>query len=144
MELASLLEELYNPAEIRDIFERVRAANKVTAYERSLRAEIGSILERTPAQRPAYLRKMAKEVPDAHRPAFTLLLAILAQVRVTKILNLRDQFRGVLSPGDGNRRTCAGLYDFGMEIANLSRDPSFPYEVFEAYGSTAFAADDHA
>ena len=144
MALASLLEEDYDVKAVRQLFERL-SAEKIAEFEQTLQEHIGALLQKPEGHRPAYLRRLAKDHPNnPHLPAFTLLLAIIGQVRVTQLLNLRDMFRGALAPGEGNRMTCANLYDFGMAVARLQqRKPEFPYEVFAASGSnTAFDVED--
>lgn len=143
MALAHLLETMFDLKTVRKVFDHLGPVN-VVKWEAILQEDIGNLLQKTEAQRPAYLRKMAKAHPkDPHRPAFTLLLAVIAQVRVTRLLELRDEYRGSLAPGEGNRVTCASAYDFGMAVARLHQQaPSFPFEVFEAYGSSAMDEDE--
>lgn len=144
MELASLLEDRCDIKFVRDFYEGL-SAEDMFVCEGELQHYISNLLQKTVAQRPAYLRKMGKDHPGTNIPDFVLLLALIAQVRVTEIMDVRDRFRGALAPGEGNRITCAGLYDFGIEMAKLHQQkPVFPYQVFRSYGSAAFEGDERA
>jgi hypothetical protein len=62
-----------------------------------------------------------------------IVFAILGQVRVMEILELRDRYRLALAPGSGNRITCSSLYAFQQEMAGL-QTYDWPDHVFDAYG----------
>lgn len=143
MALAQMLEEMYDAAEIRDTFASFNA-KELRAFDSELAQEVDLLIGKTEGRRPAHLKKLAKDHLDFPTlPAFVLLFAIIAQVRVAKIIELRDMFQGELAPGLGNRATCVGLHAFGTEMAKLYTSRiKFPYEVFEAYCSDAFAVDD--
>lgn len=131
MEMASWLEADFDVRAIRKAFERM-SVQALVEYENNNHAIIAELLRKTPAQRPAYLRKVGKDV-DAITRGLVVVFAIIALVRVKDLIELRDMYRSVLTPGGGNRATCSGLYEFQLDAAALSKF-DWPDEVFDAYG----------
>jgi len=139
IELASWLAEEFNLRDVRTAFEAMSVVDKLE-YEASNRELIQELIRRSVSQRPAYVRKVAKEHSDTQRGLF-IAFAILGQARVCNLINLRDTYRWALAPGGGNRETCSGLYSFHLDASDL-HGFDWPSEVFEAFGMDDGACND--
>lgn len=134
MELASWLEADFDIRAMRKAFEQT-PPGALAEFEANNREFIAELISKSPSQRLAYLRKIGKDVDTVTR-GMIIVFAIIGQVRAKKIIELRDRFRTVLTPGASNRSTCAGLYAFQWEVAAHSTF-AWPHEVFEAYGGNS-------
>lgn len=139
MAMASWLEESFDLVAVRQAFEATPTEVK-SRFEADNAEIIQELISKTDGQRPAYLRKVAKNV-DLVTQGILVVFAIIGLVRVKQMLDLRDQFRYALTPGGSNRATCAGVFAFHQQTLNL---PLFdwPHEVFDAYGSEGGWPDD--
>jgi hypothetical protein len=139
MALASWLEEDYDVRAVRVAFEGMSLDEKLD-FEEKNHDHIEELIRRSESQRPAYVRKVGKEANDTTKGVL-IVFAIIGQVRVKDLLELRDQYRMALAPGSGNRITCSELYAFQHQVSRLG-NYDWPAEVFEAYGGNAGWADD--
>lgn len=139
MALASWLETDYAVKEVRAAFEKMSTAD-LYDFEENNRDHIQELIRRSESQRPAYVRKVGKDVSEISR-GLLIVFAIIGQVRVRDMLELRDRYRLALAPGGGNRITCAEMFAFQLEVSGL-HGFSWPDEVFEAYGGDAGDYDD--
>lgn len=139
MSLASWLEQAYDLVEVRKAYEAMPDRDKFK-YEESNAQIIQELLGKTEGQRPAYVRKVGKNV-DPVSQGVLIVFAIIGQVRVKELIGLRDRFRYSLSPGGTNRATCAGVYAFHQELMSVSLF-DWPDEVFDAFGSEGGCASD--
>lgn len=129
MAIASFLADEIPLARAKASFGRATLPD-LTKFERENEALLREFIQKPESQRPAYFRRITKEVSEATKIDF-LVLAILGAVRAMRIMELRDQFRMVLAPGRGNRVTTAALYAFSNEMLTVF-DYDWPDEVFEA------------
>ncbi|MDO7931560.1 hypothetical protein Q6A26_03645 [Xanthomonas euvesicatoria pv. eucalypti] len=106
--------------------------NQVEQFETDYWPLIADYLAKTEGQRPGNFRKVTAKVGTDEKIMF-LVMCLLAGLRASKLLELRDEYRMVLAPGSGNRSTAAGAYRFLMQAQELM-DHSWPYEAFEALG----------
>lgn len=134
MEIA---QDLINVAEeggitVADVRRRFEAMDVtvVSEVERKNVELISEYLQKSCSQRPAFLRRITKDV-DLQQRCLFLTLCILAAIRARDLIELRDRFRMVLAPGCGNRVTIANVYVFGQEVRGLFQW-EWPSEVFEA------------
>ena len=141
MELAQMFETEYSPAEARKFFDGY-SQKWIKKVEDVLAPDIAKMLAATPRGRDAILRKLRKEFhkPEDPRHQYDIIVTffivcIIAQLRVEKMIRLRDYYRTIMGPGSGNRATCAGWYDFSREMAKIETDYEFPAHVFNAYGT---------
>lgn len=139
MSMASWLEESFDLVAVRKRYEAIPDDDKVK-FEVSNAELIQELIAKTEGQRPAYLRKVAKNV-DSITQGILIVFAIIGQVRVMEMIELRDRFRYSLSPGGPNRATCAGLYGFHQEIISVTLF-DWPDDVFDAFGSDGGWPDD--
>ncbi|SDJ11472.1 hypothetical protein SAMN05216605_121152 [Pseudomonas abietaniphila] len=129
LSLAAWLKKSFDLDALRELYESDSAQNH---YEREVDSAdvIQELLAKPESQRFAYLRRVCKNV-DTLSQGMLIVLAIIAQVRVKEVIELRDRFRYSLYPGGGTRTTCAGIYAFN----NAMREVTFmawPTAVFEA------------
>jgi len=129
LSLAAWLKKSFDLEAVRESYESnsIQGNNDFEKYHADVIQELIATPE---SRRPAYLRRACKNV-SALTQGVMIVLAIIAQVRVKEVIELRDRFRRSLSPGGGNRDTCAGIYAFN----NAMRDVTFmtwPTAVFEA------------
>ncbi|MFP3637958.1 hypothetical protein [Paraburkholderia sp. SIMBA_054] len=131
MELTSLLEEDFTASEVLESFEKLSDEQR-RAFELEHEDTIIQILGKTVSQRRTFLKAMLKSHSN-DCCGLLLVFAAIAQVRTMEIIELRDRYRAVLAPGQGNRDTAAGLYGF---YRNMTKLPTYewPFEVFDAYG----------
>lgn len=139
MALASWLEEDYKVADIRKAFEKM-SVDELYDFEKRNQEHIQELIRRSESQRPAYVRKVGKNVSETTR-GLLVVFAIIGQVRVRDLLELRDRYRLALAPGGGNRITCAELFLFQLEVSSL-HGFFWPDEVFEAYGGEGGWSED--
>ncbi|VVP59647.1 hypothetical protein [Pseudomonas fluorescens] len=139
MSMASWLEESFDLVAVRTRYEAIPDDDKVK-FEVSNAEIIQELIAETEGQRPAYLRQVAKNV-DSITQGILIVFAIIGQVRVMEMIELRDRFRYSLSPGGPNRATCAGIYAFHQEIISVTLF-DWPDEVFDAFGSDGGWPDD--
>ena len=139
--MASWLEEAFDLVAVRKAYEAIPGTDKFK-FEENNAGIIQELISKTEGQRPAYLRKVGKNVSDIDQ-GILIVFAIIGQVRVKEMIELRDRFNHCLSPGGPNRATCARIYEFHQETTRL---PLFdwPGEVFEAYGSEGGLPDNEA
>lgn len=139
MALANWLEQDYDVKAVRRAFE-AQTVDYFLNFEKENRQHIEELVRRPESQRPAYVRKVCKNVDEVVQGIF-IVLAIIAQVRNRDLLELRDRYRSALAPGGGNRITCSELYAFHLDAMNLHRF-AWPDEVFMAYGGDSGWDDD--
>jgi len=131
MELASWLETDYPIGTVKATFEAMPLHDKIE-FESKNEAFIQEIIKKSVSQRPAYLKRIGKNVGVVTQ-GVVILFAIIGQVRVKEFFDLRDQYVGCLIPGGGNRVTCESVFAFIQEVRGLV-DYDWPWEVFNAYG----------
>lgn len=131
MALACLLEEDFDVQAVRIAFDAMQIGQKIDFEDKNCEI-IEELIRRSESQRPAYVRKVGKSADEITR-GLLIVFAILGQVRVMEILELRDRYRLALAPGSGNRITCSSLYAFQQEMAGL-QTYDWPDHVFDAYG----------
>lgn len=129
LSLAAWLKKSFDLEAVRESYESnsIQGNNDFEKYHADV---IQELIATSESRRPAYLRRACKNV-SALTQGVMIVLAIIAQVRVKEVIELRDRFRHSLYPGGGNRDTCAGIYAFN----NAMRDVTFmtwPTAVFEA------------
>ena len=129
LSLAAWLKKSFDLEAVRESYESnsIQGNNDFEKYHADV---IQELIATSESRRPAYLRRACKNV-SALTQGVMIVLAIIAQVRVKEVIELRDRFRRSLYPGGGNRDTCAGIYAFN----NAMRDVTFmtwPTAVFEA------------
>lgn len=129
LSLAAWLKKSFDLEAVRESYESnsIQGNNDFEKYHADV---IQELIATSESRRPAYLRRACKNV-SALTQGVMIVLAIIAQVRVKEVIELRDRFRRSLYPRGGNRDTCAGIYAFN----NAMRDVTFmtwPTAVFEA------------
>lgn len=139
MEMASWLEADFDVRAVRKAFEAMPVKEMIDFEDRN-KEIIAELLRKTPAQRPPYLRKVGKDADPITR-GVAVVFALIALVRVKELIELRDMYRSVLAPGEANRSTCSGLYEFQTAVADLSTY-EWPDEVFDAYGGNSGLDED--
>lgn len=139
LSLAFWLEESFDLVAVRKSYESMSDSDRFS-FEENNAGIIQELISKTEGQRPAYLRKVAKNV-DAITQGILIVFAIIGQVRVMEMIELRDRFRYALSPGGSNRITCAGIYEFHQETMGMTLF-EWPNEVFEAFGSGGWPDDE--
>lgn len=126
--LATWLKSAFDLVQVKEAFDAL-SVEQLHTFESESEIFIRELLAKPVSQRPAYLRKVGKNV-GAMTQAMLIVLSIIAQVRVMEVIEIRDRFRYSLYPGSGNRATCASIYAFSNEM----RDVTFmdwPTRVFE-------------
>jgi len=129
LSLAAWLKRSFDLEALRESYESTSVQGNYE-FEKEHADVIQELIAKPESQRPAYLRRVCKNA-SALTQGVLIVLAIIAQVRVKEVIELRDRFRCSLYPGGGNRTTCAGIYAFN----NAMRDVTFmawPTAVFEA------------
>lgn len=106
------------------------------ALELAHENHIAELISRTESQRPAYLRRIEKELKRPDLTELILLLAIIGQQRTTEMLELRDYHMSAVVPGAGNRDTCLECFNLGHGVRKLFETYSFPSEAFWAIGAS--------
>lgn len=139
MALASWLEEQFDVREVGRAFLKLTIQEKLN-FESRNEEFILELIRRTEAQRPAYLRNIGKDATDTTK-GLLIVFAVLGQIRVKEMLELRDRFREALVPGGANRAICSAMYTFQYEASRLG-NYDWPNEVFDAYGSEAGNLED--
>ena len=127
--LGALLLETFEPRRILELFRSLSYA-QLRELEKSWRIEVAELIEKT--ERPAELRRLAKENPGQHAAELVLLFAIMGQVRTCRILEMRDRYRTATEDGADSLLECADWYDMSCHIAELFETYEFPFEVFAA------------
>ena len=127
--LASLLLETFEPRRVLELF-RSFSYKQLRDLERSWRIEVAELIEKT--ERPAELRRLAKENPGQHAAELVLLLAIIGQLRTCRILEMRDRYRTAMQDGADSLLECADWYEMSCHIAEQFESYEFPFEVFAA------------
>ncbi|HBO1619970.1 TPA: hypothetical protein L4F62_006535 [Pseudomonas aeruginosa] len=94
MALASWLEEQFDVREVGRAFLKLTIQEKLN-FESRNEEFILELIRRTEAQRPAYLRKIGKDATDTTK-GLLIVFAVLGQIRVKEMLELRDRFREAL------------------------------------------------
>lgn len=112
----------------------------ILEFEEKHEEFISDFIRKTETQRVPFLRRITKNVDDNTNILF-LTLALIGVLRARDVLELRDQYRHVLVPGQGNRVTVAGIYDFASELSAIY-DYAWPSEPFEAIDVGLTADDD--
>lgn len=136
MALAEFLKEQcaeinLNLRQARELYASLdRAA--VIELEKNNSELVAEMIRRPESQRHAYFRKICMK-SDVPTKVASLVLFVLGAVRARDLLELRDQYRGSLAPGAGNRVTAAGAYAFAAGVDSLFVY-DWPHEVFEAMG----------
>lgn len=144
-ELASSISEEFDLASTQAQFRCLSIKQKLR-IESACGSMIEEFLSRTDSQRSPFLRKINRAAGDDAAAMFAVF-AIIGLVRVESVLQLRDRYRYALAPGAGNRSTCAALYAFQQQVADLS-DWEWPYDAFDGvdadFGSREDDADSEA
>ncbi|MBM5459113.1 hypothetical protein H8F21_16210 [Pseudomonas sp. P66] len=129
LSLAKLLKRSFDLEALRENYESFSVEDN-HEFEKNNAEIIQELISKTEGQRPAYLRRVCKNASNLSQGVL-IVLAIIAQVRVTQVIELRDRFRYSLYPGGGNRNTCAGIYAFNNAMMDVSF-MAWPTAVFEA------------
>lgn len=129
LSLAAWLKGSFDLEAIRENYES-HSVKENHEFEKNNAEIIQELIAKPEGQRPAYLRRVSKNA-NSLAQGVLIVLAIIAQVRVMDVIELRDRFRYSLYPGGGNRITCAGIYAFNNAMMDVSF-MSWPTAVFEA------------
>lgn len=129
LSLATWLKSSFDLEAVQENYES-RSVKDNHEFEKANAGIIQELLATPEGQRPAYLRRVCKNA-DSLSLGVLILLAIIALVRVTEVVELRDRFRYSLYPGGSNRTTCAGIYAFNNAMRTVSF-MEWPTAVFEA------------
>jgi hypothetical protein len=127
--LGALLLETFEPRRVLDTFRSFNYT-QLRDLEKSWRIEVAELIEKT--ERPAELRRLAKENPAPHAAELILLFAIMGQVRTCRILEMRDRYRTAMTDGADSLLECADWYEMSCQIAEQFESYEFPFEVFAA------------
>lgn len=131
MALGTWLEEFFPITQVKQHFDAMDYSSKAD-FEFRNQEIIQEIIGRTEGQRPAYLRKVGKQADEITK-GLVVLFAMIGQVRVKELLELRDLHFSALNPGSANRVVCSSGYGFIQEIRGIV-GYDWPEEVFSAYG----------
>lgn len=129
LSLAAWLKRSFDLEAVRENYES-HSVKDNHEFEKANAEIIQELIAKPESQRPAYLRRVCKNVSNLTQGVL-IVLAIIAQVRVKEVIELRDRFRYSLYPGGGNRTTCAGVYAFNNAMMDVSF-MEWPTAVFEA------------
>lgn len=129
LSLATWLTKSFDLEAIRESYEATSVQDN-HEFEIANAEIIQELLARPEGQRSAYLRRVSKNVSSSTQ-GMLIVMAIIAQVRVMEVIELRDRFRYSLSPGGGTRITCANIYAFNNAMMDVSF-MAWPAAVFEA------------
>jgi hypothetical protein len=110
----------------RVVYEQYAAAQLVE-YEDENADLIGQFLGKTATQRPAFLRKIGKNVPEDNI-AFFLVMCAQAGLRVHRFFDAHDRYARFLVPGAGYRVATQGIFEFIKEVDETS-DYSWPWDL---------------
>jgi len=127
--LGALLLETFEPRRVLELFRSFSYA-QLRELEKGWRIEVAELIEKT--ERPAELRRLAKENPGQHAAELVLLFAIMGQVRTCRILEMRDRYRTAMRDGADSLLECADWYEMSCHIADQFESYEFPFEVFAA------------
>lgn len=131
--LAEWLAADFDLTAVRKVFDSLSQEGRA-AFERNNEPVIQELIRRTEGQRPAFLRRAGKNVPEATK-GLAIVFAIIGQVRVRHLIDLRDRMM-LIGPGSGYRVTNARIYQlrnaFDESLQNLSAY-EWPSEVFAEY-----------
>jgi hypothetical protein len=127
-EIAEILVSEIGYANARQYYKK--AGSKVLLdYERKNSSSIAAFIQKSAAQRRAYMRELLAQT-DEYTCAIFLILSVLGVIRARENMELRDRYRDLLVPGRGNRVTTAAMYDFTNEVLDTFNH-DWPDEVFE-------------
>jgi len=132
MGLAQWLEREFPLADIWKHHERM-SFEACEKFEETNSHFIQELIKKTEGQRPAYLRKIGKN-SDTFSLGLLLLFAVIAQLRVKDLFDLRDEYFWALNPGSGNRVTCQGIYEYMLKVKQVTSNYDWPHDIFDAYG----------
>lgn len=127
--LATWLKQSFDLVQVKETFDAL-SVDQLHVFETESEGFIRELLAKPVSQRPAYLSKVGKNAGEMTQ-AVLIVLAIIAQVRVMEVIEIRDRFRYSLYPGGANRATCASIYAFNNEMRNVTF-MGWPTRVFEA------------
>ncbi|WP_178125759.1 hypothetical protein [Pseudomonas sp. EMN2] len=127
--LAAWLKQSFDLVQVKETFDAL-TVEELHTFETESEGFIRELLAKPVSQRPAYLRKVGKNVSEMTQ-AILIVLAIIAQVRVMEVIEIRDRFRYSLYPGGANRATCASIYAFNNEMRDVTF-MNWPTRVFDA------------
>jgi hypothetical protein len=127
--LASLLMDTFEPRRMLELFRSFDYV-QLRDLEKRWRIEVAELIEKT--ERPAELRRLAREHPAEQAAELVLLFAIMGQVRTCRILEMRDRYRTAISDGADSLLECADWYEMSCHIAEQFDSYEFPFEVFAA------------
>lgn len=133
--IAAFLTENFPLGTARRTYQACQAP-QLAAFNNEYASLIEEFLAKTEGQRGPYFRKITKNASDGQKIVF-LVLAILALERVRKVLELRDEHRAALAPGQGNRATASALYAFVTEC-DKTQSFDWPSEPFDAIGEYSY------
>lgn len=139
LSLGAWLKRSFDLADVRENFEST-SVKDIHSFEKSCADIIQELIAKPESQRPAYLRRACKEV-CALTQGMLIVLAIIAQVRVKEVIELRDRFRYSLYPGGSTRTTCAGIYEFNNAMMDVTFI-AWPTAVFEVLSERESARAD--
>jgi len=126
MALADLMHQEWDPIRAHADFS-ARGEKERGEAERLLREEVYDLIRATESKRPGMLRRIQRDTKRHDIPELVLLFAIMAQKRAMSELER-------LTPGGGNRDTCAICYAQEATRSHVRVVHQFPYDVFEAMG----------
>src|SRR5512138_1882572 len=121
--LATVLLDTFEPHRVLELF-RSHTYLQLRNLEKRWRIEVAELIEKT--ERPAELRRLAREHPGHHAPELVLLFAIMGQVRTCRILEMRDRYQTALKDGADSLLECADWYEMSCHIAELFEGYEFP------------------
>ncbi|WP_253475762.1 hypothetical protein [Natronocella acetinitrilica] len=142
-DLAALLDAHFDVVKVRRLWRR-HAARNLAGFEADNSEFVADLLKRTPAQRPALVRRLIKQSTPA-TAAVIIVMAVLACQRAIETIELRDAYAGVLSPGGSNRGTVAGLYRFTRAMAAIQAEFAeyrWPHDAFQIIGLASDKEDE--
>lgn len=88
-------------SDVRRLYEQL-SPEVVANYDRALTSVVADFLSKTPAQRPAALRRLMRGRERREQYVF-LVVCMIAAERISALLEIRDTWRDALQPGCGFR-----------------------------------------
>jgi hypothetical protein len=139
--LATWLERDYDVAITRRLYSDMSLTRK-SEFEAANATFIEELIQRTPADRVAYLKNLDEKLgTDRTTESLLIVFAIIGLLRLRALFEIRDYYRSVLVPGEDSRTTCCALYSFQNEVSGIRRF-RWPNEAFDTPGSAGAVPED--